>query len=99
MTQFTVNNDINVQHEGEVVYGKTITKGIMSHLRFQFCKFFEFGDSFKNMCDKLTNYNWKTENFCNFIQGSLWKQKVSSIKGKIVFPFFLYADDVEINNP
>lgn len=35
----------------------------------------------------------------HFIQGNLLKQKKSQYIGKIVFPFFLYIFDVEINNP
>ena len=39
------------------------------------------------------------ENISNFVQGDLWRKKTSMYEGKIVFPFFLYIDDVEINNP
>jgi len=35
----------------------------------------------------------------NFVQGKLWKEKVIQYEGKIVFPYFLYIDDFEINNP
>jgi len=52
------------------------------------------------MYDKLKNYNQNNDNtICNFIQCDVWKQKINSFEGKIVFPFFLYADDIEINNP
>lgn len=36
----------------------------------------------------------------NFVQGTLWKQKVSQYNNdKIIIPFFLYMDEFEINNP
>lgn len=35
----------------------------------------------------------------HFIQGKLWRQKVLNYPNKIAIPFFLYIDDVEINNP
>eukprot|EP00102_Acyrthosiphon_pisum_P013497 XP_008183097.1 PREDICTED: uncharacterized protein LOC103309442 [Acyrthosiphon pisum] len=36
----------------------------------------------------------------NFVQGTLWKQKVSQYSNdKIIIPFFLYMDEFEINNP
>jgi hypothetical protein len=35
----------------------------------------------------------------NFVQGSLWKEKVAAYQNKIAMPFFMYIDDVEINNP
>ncbi|XP_050535222.1 uncharacterized protein LOC126902220 [Daktulosphaira vitifoliae] len=49
-----------------------------------------------NMNDLKTN---NTDKISNFIQGKLWKQKIVPYEGKIVFPFFLYVDDLEINNP
>ncbi|XP_022176334.1 uncharacterized protein LOC111037844 [Myzus persicae] len=38
-------------------------------------------------------------NMTNFIQGSLWKEKIALYHNKIVVPFFMYIDDFEINNP
>jgi len=36
----------------------------------------------------------------NFIQGNLWRQKISNhCQEKIFIPYFLYIDDAEINNP
>ena len=40
-----------------------------------------------------------SSNISHLVQGNLWKRKSSQYAGKIVFPFFLYIDDVEINNP
>jgi len=99
--QFTINSQIDiVQHGGYVMYDESLTKGVLLPLRFQFRKFLELGDNFKTMYDKLINYNQCNDNtICNFIQCDVWKKKLNSFEGKIVFPFFLYADDIEINNP
>lgn len=35
----------------------------------------------------------------HIIAGAHWQNKIKSLKGKIVMPFFLYIDDAEINNP
>lgn len=33
------------------------------------------------------------------MQGELWKQKIKVYPNKTVVPYFLYLDDLEINNP
>ena len=45
------------------------------------------------------NYPVSDENchMTNFIQGSLWKEKIALYHNKIVVPFFMYIDDFEIN--
>lgn len=45
------------------------------------------------------DYTNKFGPISNFVQGKLWKEKVSRYEGKIVLPYFLYVDDFEINNP
>ena len=89
-----------VQHDGIVTYDEAITKGVLLPLRFQFQKFFEHGDNFKNMYEKTIALNQNNSNIIsNFIQCDLWKNKISQNNQKLVFPFFLYIDDLEINNP
>ena len=38
-------------------------------------------------------------NLQNFILGDLWKTKRLMYHDKVVIPYFLYCDDIEINNP
>lgn len=49
--------------------------------------------------NQLIDYTNKFGSITNFVQGKLWKEKISEYEGKIVFPYFLYVDDFEINNP
>jgi len=102
INQFTINNEIcPVQHIGETIFDDKNTTGALLPLKFQFQKYFEQGDNFKKQFTRLNLY--KT-NECttmeNFVQGALWKQKVSQYSNdKIIIPFFLYMDEFEINNP
>ncbi|XP_022164770.1 uncharacterized protein LOC111029861, partial [Myzus persicae] len=48
--------------------------------------------------DRINNLN-SSNSLKNFIQGDLWKTKLVNFSDKIVFPYFLFIDDLEINNP
>jgi hypothetical protein len=37
--------------------------------------------------------------FINFVQGSVWKNKIKNHESQIVFPLFLFFDDFKIENP
>lgn len=98
--QFTINNDVcTVSHGGEVIYDEKLTKGALLDLKFQFKKYFELDNNFELHYNTLNQLKSNTETISNFVQADLWKKKTSLYEGKIVFPFFLYIDDVEINNP
>lgn len=68
-------------------------------LKLQFKNFFEHGDNFRNMKHRSDSLRADHSTLSNFVQGKLWKNKISQFEGKLVFPYFLYVDDVEINNP
>lgn len=72
-------------------------------LKFQIKTYFEQNNNLNTAIDKynkLTNCpESNTHSITNFIQGSLWKEKIISYQNKIVMPFFMYIDDVELNNP
>jgi len=101
LKQLTINNEVRVvQHDGIVTYDEAITKGVLLPLRFQFRKFFEHGDNFKNMYEKTIALNQSNSNtISNFIQCDLWKNKISQNNQKLTFSFFMYIDNLEINNP
>lgn len=99
--QFTINEEINlVPVSGKTVYNDNNIKGIILHLQFQFKTFFENGD---NLNKTLTHYsdlmNVKDVSIKNFVQGSLWQEKISQYQNKIVVPYFMYINDFELNNP
>lgn len=73
-------------------------------LQFQIKKYFEENNYLNialNRYDNLMNSSLLNENslLSNFVQGSLWKEKILSHQNKLVMPFFMYIDDFEINNP
>ncbi|KYM96683.1 hypothetical protein ALC62_12647 [Cyphomyrmex costatus] len=67
-------------------------------LRFQFRKIFEKEGLLKRTLNNI-DFLQKCPIFTNFVQGKLWKQKTKLYPNKTVMPYFLYIDDVEINNP
>lgn len=103
--QFTINNEINlVSHNGHTMYDEKITKGVLRPLKYQFKKYFEMNNYLNLQLKRyknLINYPVFYENChkTNFIQGSLWKEKIALYHNKILVPFFMYIDDFEINNP
>jgi len=69
-------------------------------IQFQFKSYFELND---NLHKTLTEYERLMNSSNNtvlvhFVQGALWKDKIASYNNKIVIPYFLYADDFEVNN-
>jgi len=50
----------------------------------------------KNRAERLRTDN---STVSNFVQGKLWENKISQFEGRLIFPYFLYIDDVKINNP
>ena len=68
-------------------------------LREVFQKFFEL----PGILEKTLNYQNKILNYSNvmenIIQGNLWKKKIVQYGDKIVFPFTVYSDDYQNNNP
>lgn len=84
---------------GILNYSEYSTKGVLMPLKLQFKNFFEQGDNFKNMKNRAESLRSDNSTVSNFIQGKLWKNKISQFEGRLVFPYFIYIDDVEINNP
>lgn len=100
ISQFTINNEIvAVDHSGSISYDEKVTKGTLLPIKQQFQQFFEHKNNFKTFYDQIMKYNLNFGSITNFVQGKLWKEKVTQYEGKIVFPYFLYIDDFEINNP
>lgn len=99
LNQIIINREIiSVYDKGEVIYDEHVTKGLLMPIKFQFKKFFEHGNNFQLSLDRLNNLN-SSGSLKNFIQGDLWKTKLVNFSDKIVFPYFLFIDDLEINNP
>ncbi|XP_008185631.1 uncharacterized protein LOC103310138 [Acyrthosiphon pisum] len=99
--QFTINNEIvPMDHAGNITYDEKITKGALLPIKQQFKWYFEHDNNFKLHYDELLKYEQSDSDvISNFVQGKLWKEKITLYEGKIVFPYFLYVDEFEINNP
>lgn len=98
--QFTINNEMcAVNIRGTLNYSEYSTKGVLMPLKLQFKNFFEQGDNFKNMKNRAESLRSDNSTVFNFVQEKLWENKISQFEGRLVFPYFLYIDDVEINNP
>jgi len=102
--QFTINNKVNlISNNGQTVYDEILTKGIIMPFKFQIKTYFEQNNNLNTAINKYNKLiSCPESNTCsitNFIQGSLWKEKTIPYKNKIVMPFFMYIDDVELNNP
>lgn len=100
INEFTIYNDIRLlHHNGETTYNEKLFKGVVLPLKFQFRKYFEKENVFENTINRLNYLSQQSNHFEHFVQGKLWKAKVSMYANKIVVPYFLYLDDFEINNP
>ncbi|CAH1105247.1 unnamed protein product [Psylliodes chrysocephalus] len=89
---------VPMSRKGEFFYGTETKTGLILPLRFQFRVAFE---NIYNL-DKWLDFLQDTNNnslLCCFTQGKLWQEKLQLYKDKIILPYFLYADDFEINNP
>lgn len=96
MQQVTIDNGIQlVNHNSETMYDELSIKGISMPLKFQIKKYFEQNNNLDIILkhyDYLINSPISNENYnlSNFVQESLWKEKILSFQNKLVMPFFIY---------
>lgn len=76
------------------------TKGVILPLKFQFRKYFEAPGILDGF---LKNHTFLKDqvSYTNFLNSEIWKEKTLSfnMSDSIYIPYFLYFDDVEVNNP
>lgn len=96
---------ITHKHGVATVAEKRATISVMP-IPFQFKLFFECNDTLLrslHIMEKFVEISFATHSnisFVNFCQGPLWHQKSAPFRaeGRIVLPYFLYADETEMNN-
>lgn len=100
LQEFVINSEISVQHkQGRLDIDKKDTKGILLPLKFQLQTFFEKRNVLSSMLHNIKTLENDKSSLSNFVQGILWKNKKQLYPDKTLIPYFLYIDDVEINNP
>lgn len=106
LQQFTIDNEISLvnQYNGETLYDEQNAKGILMPLKFNLKNILSKNNNLNlalDRYDKLINLSVLDKHctLSNFIQGSLWKEKIFSHQSQIVMPSSMYIDDFEINNP
>lgn len=98
--EFFINREIlNVYRRGESILGEKINKGILLPLKFQIRKLFEDERLLKKCLDKMKSLGESEIGIRNFVQGKLWEEKKQRYPNEILFPYFIYVDGFEINNP
>lgn len=98
--QININNELcAVNHGGEIYYNEKVTKGTLLPLKLQFKQFFENSNNFKIMYDRLLSLKASGSSSFKFCPRKIVGKKITQFEGKIMFPYFIYIDDFEINNP
>ncbi|KAB0803133.1 hypothetical protein PPYR_00103 [Photinus pyralis] len=100
--QYTIDNRvIPTFRQGEAVYAEKKVCGIKMPLTFQMKKIFSEHNNLQKTLDCISNIKCSNDNtITSFIQGKLWPEKVKHVSNDAVaIPYFLYADDFEVNNP
>lgn len=99
--QFTINAETQAcLLGGELKIDDSTSKGLIYPLSFYFRKIFEKEDVLRDCLfeiQKLEN-SFSGDCISHFVQGQLWKEKKINIPNKILIPYFIHCDDLEINN-
>lgn len=99
VTKFSISSEVKPVHKSETLtYQEIDVQAVIMPLKFQFQAVLEQN----NYLEKTLSYMSFLKNdlkFTNFIQGELWRQKSNLYPNEIIIPYFIYLDDVEINNP
>lgn len=104
LKQITINNTIDEIHlHNEVTFAPHVSKGTLLPISFQFQKLFERNDFLFQCLNEINNASREPSDhiYGDFIYSKLWQKKKECFEksGKIALPYFLYIDDVEVNNP
>lgn len=101
--EFTINKEIApIFRNGELRIDEEKCTGVLLPIAFQFRRFFEQHDRLSCAINELNKFK-KNQIDCiprHIITSESWQRKIKSFPSDaIVMPFFMYADDAEINNP
>lgn len=74
-----------------------VSKGCLMPIKQQFKRYFESGNVFKETIEHMRVLD-NSEEIANLVNGTLWKNVRKEYEGSIVVPYFLYSDEVELND-
>ncbi|CAH1114429.1 unnamed protein product [Psylliodes chrysocephalus] len=99
LKHFQIHKDIVETYvDGEVSFQEIEIAGTLFSLKFQFRKIMQKNNNLeKNLMD--LGQNVINNRLTKFVEGELWQQKIQMFNKNQVIPFFIYLDDMEINNP
>ena len=74
-----------------------VSKACLMPIKRQFTQFFESGNVFNETVENMRLLE-ESKEITNVLNGSLWKTVKSKYDNKMVMPYFLYSDEVEMND-
>lgn len=74
-------------------------KGVLLPIKDNIRRFLQLPNVLSDMLESMNQLNQESSQIRSIIQGSVWMNKVKLFPNKLVLPYQLYQDDLEINNP
>lgn len=74
-------------------------KGILLPIKDNIRRFLQLPNVLSEMLENMYQLNQESSQIENIVQGSVWQKKIKLFPNKLVLPYQLYQDDLEVNNP
>lgn len=74
-----------------------VSKGCLMPIKQQFKKFFESGNVYSETINNMRVLE-ESKEIVNVVNGTLWNEIKKECEGRTVIPYFLYSDEVEMND-
>lgn len=98
-TQFVIDTRLAETFvKGDPFLKNVAYKGTMLPVVHLLKSIFQLPNMLSGVLENQDNLSKET-NICNFVNGSVWKEIKSEMKGKTVIPYSLFYDDFEPDNP
>ena len=92
--------DPQKQAIGPSQFGEKTPKVTIMPIHWMLKKFFSLPNILEDMFAKAKSFeNDRSGKILNYTMGRNWAKKKEQYKGKNVFPYNLYSDDLQVNNP
>lgn len=83
---------------GKLNFSQIDTKIAYMPMKFVFQKILERQDSLLKIISSMSSSS-KSASSINMFNGKLWQKKIEMYPNRLLIPYVLYCDDLEINNP